>query len=106
MWVQNGAYVSLKSASIGYTLAKRQIGDVSLPEIRVYVSSYNIFTITGYKGYTPELGYTDQGASGPTLQNPTGVSNPYTKTPGVQRGVDVAQYPQARNITFGATVSF
>jgi len=106
MWVQNGAYVSLKSASIGYTLSKMQIGDVSLPEIRLYVSSYNIFTITGYKGYTPELGYTDQGSSGPTLQNPTGVATPYTKTPGVQRGVDVAQYPQARNITVGATVNF
>jgi len=98
--VKNGAYVTLKSAAIGYTIPKQQIGDVKLPEIRVYVSSYNVFTLTGYKGYTPELGYTNPGSSGPSEPHP------YSSTPGVQRGVDVAQYPQSRNITFGATVSF
>jgi TonB-linked SusC/RagA family outer membrane protein len=100
MWVQNGAYVSLKSVAIGYTIPKVQIGNAKIPEIRIYVSSYNTFTITGYKGYTPELGYTNPGASGPSVQNP------YATTPGLQRGVDVAQYPQSRNITIGGTVSF
>ncbi|MDR0793169.1 MAG: TonB-dependent receptor, partial [Chitinophagaceae bacterium] len=85
LWVQNGSYISLKSASIGYTLSRKKVSDVLLPEIRVYVSSYNIFTITGYKGYTPELGY-----NGSNLQ----------------RGVDLAQYPQTRNITVGATLNF
>jgi len=85
LWVQNGSYMSLKSASVGYTLQRTKVGDVLLPEIRVYVSSYNIFTITGYKGYTPELGY-----NGTNLQ----------------RGVDLAQYPQSRNITVGATLNF
>jgi hypothetical protein len=41
--------------------------------------------ITGYRGYTPELGYTDGNK---------------------QRGVDVAQYPPARNFTIGATFNF
>jgi hypothetical protein len=41
--------------------------------------------ITGYKGYTPELGY-----NGSNLQ----------------KGVDVAQYPSARNLTFGVTANF
>ncbi|HEY4291194.1 MAG TPA: TonB-dependent receptor [Puia sp.] len=100
MWVQNGAYISLKNVAIGYTLPKVQIGSTKIPEIRIYVSSYNTFTITGYKGYTPELGYTNPGASGPSVQNP------YATTPGLQRGVDVAQYPQSRNITIGGTVSF
>jgi hypothetical protein len=100
MWVKNGAYVSLKSVAIGYTIPKVTIADVKIPEIRIYVSSYNTFTITGYKGYTPELGYTNPGASGPSVQNP------YAVTPGLQRGVDVAQYPTARNFTIGGTVSF
>jgi TonB-linked SusC/RagA family outer membrane protein len=85
LWVQNGSYLSLKSISLGYTFLKRQIANVKIPEIRIYVSSYNLFTITKYTGYTPELGYTDGN---------------------LQRGVDVAQYPQARNFTVGASVNF
>jgi len=85
LWVQNGSYVSLKSVSLGYTLSRKTIYNLHLPEIRIYVSSYNLFFITGYKGYTPELGYTNGN---------------------LQRGVDVAQYPQNRNLTIGATINF
>jgi TonB-linked SusC/RagA family outer membrane protein len=85
LWVENGSYLSLKSVALGYTFVKKNIGDVKLPDIRVYVSSYNVLMITGYKGYTPELGY-----NGSNLQ----------------KGVDVAQYPSARNITIGASANF
>ena len=90
LWVENGAYLALKSVSLGYTFAKKKIAGTQLPDIRVYVSSYNVLMITGYKGYTPELGYTSSGGSPANSQ----------------RGVDVAQYPSARNITFGATANF
>lgn len=85
LWVENGSYLSLKSVALGYTFAKKSIAGLQLPDIRLYVSSYNVFMISGYKGYTPELGY-----NGSNLQ----------------KGVDVAQYPSARNITFGASANF
>lgn len=85
LWVENGSYLALKSVALGYTFAKKSIAGLQLPDIRLYVSSYNVLMITGYKGYTPELGY-----NGSNLQ----------------KGVDVAQYPSARNITFGATANF
>ncbi len=93
LWVQNGSYVSLKSLSIGYTLQRIKISDVLLPQIRVYVSGYNLFMITGYKGYTPEIGYTNTDPNGNT-------------PPNSQRGVDLAQYPSTRNLTIGATLNF
>jgi len=85
MWVQNGSYLSLKNIVIGYTISKKHISNYQLPDIRIYASAYNVFYITPYKGYTPELGYTGGN---------------------LQRGVDVAQYPQARNFTVGASVTF
>jgi len=85
LWVQNGSYLSLKSISLGYTFTKLRISDMVLPDIRLYASSYNLFVITKYTGFTPELGYTNGN---------------------LQRGVDVAQYPQARNLTIGASVNF
>jgi len=85
LWVENGDYLSLKSVSLGYTFVKKTLVGVQLPDIRLYLTSYNVLMFTGYKGYTPELGYTNGNA---------------------QRGVDVAQYPSARNITIGASANF
>jgi TonB-linked SusC/RagA family outer membrane protein len=85
LWVQNGSFLALKNISLGYTVTKRKLGDFDIPDIRIYISSYNLFYITKYSGYTPELGYTKGN---------------------LQRGVDVAQYPQARNFTVGASLNF
>jgi len=90
LWVQNGSYLTLKTIALGYTFTKKRIGDVQLPDTRIYVSSYNLFTLTRYTGYTPELGYT----------------NSSNQPQGLQRGVDVAQYPSSRNFTIGATLNF
>lgn len=86
LWVQNGSFLSLKSISLGYTVADKTIGNWKIPDLRVYVSSHNVFYLTKYKGYTPEIGYHDN-------------SN-------LMRGVDFAQYPQSRNFTVGATINF
>ncbi len=85
LWIQNGNYLALKNISIGYSIPQWRIANADIPAIRVYVTGYNVFYSTKYKGYTPELGYTDGNK---------------------QRGVDVAQYPSVRTITFGATLNF
>ena len=90
LWVFNGNYLSLKSLTLGYTLPRFTISDYKIPEIRFYISSYNVFMLTKYPGYTPELGYT----------------SPTSSTPGLQRGVDLAQYPATRSFTFGGTINF
>lgn len=83
LFVESGNYVSLKNVTLGYTLPLAWSKKAALKSVRVYASGQNIFYITNYKGYTPELGYTDGNK---------------------QRGVDVAQYPSIRTITFGVTV--
>jgi TonB-linked SusC/RagA family outer membrane protein len=83
LFVESGSYVSLKNATLGYTLPVSWAKKATLKSVRLYASGQNLFFITGYKGYTPELGYTNGN---------------------VQRGVDVAQYPSVRTITFGVTV--
>jgi hypothetical protein len=83
LFVESGNYFSLKNVTLGYTLPLAWSNKASLNSVRLYASSQNVFMITNYKGYTPELGYTNGN---------------------VQRGVDVAQYPAVRTITFGLTV--
>jgi hypothetical protein len=88
----------LKSLTLGYTLPRFDISDWKVPQIRIYVSSYNVFMWTKYPGYTPELGYT----------NPTSVSSGTASgtASGLQRGVDLAQYPPTRSFTIGGSVNF
>jgi TonB-linked SusC/RagA family outer membrane protein len=82
LFVESGNYFSLKNVTLGYTLPAAWAKKATLSSVRLYASGQNVFIITNYKGYTPELGYTDGNR---------------------QRGVDVAQYPSVRTITFGIT---
>lgn len=84
LFVESGNYFSLRNVTLGYTLPSLWAQKAALSSVRVYASGQNVFMITNYKGYTPELGYTTSG--------------------NLQRGVDVAQYPSVRTITFGVTV--
>ena len=73
--------------TLAYNLDKRWISGAGLSALRIYVTMQNMFIITGYKGYSPEL-------------NVTSSFNLAT-----QEGFDHGTYPQARSITFGINVS-
>ena len=75
----------LRNLTIGYTLPKSIVSKIGLQNLRVYVSGQNLFVLTGYSGFTPELAYS-HGASG--------------------RGVDVAAYPVTRVFSGGITIDF
>ena len=46
----------------GYTIPKVLTRQIGLEKIRFYVSAQNLFTITSYSGYDPELGIDTIGA--------------------------------------------
>lgn len=83
LFIENGNYVSLKNLTLGYTIPASIMKKSTLNSLRLYVTGQNLFMITNYSGYTPELGYTNGNR---------------------QRGVDVAQYPSVRSFTFGLTL--
>lgn len=58
-FVENGSFVKLKALTIGYTLPEKVLSKCRLRNLRFYVQSQNLFTITSYSGADPEgLGYT------------------------------------------------
>ncbi len=52
--IQNGSYLRLKSAEIGYTIPASIVSKLGIKNLRVYVNAYNMFTITGVKAIDPE----------------------------------------------------
>lgn len=86
IFVEDGSYLRLKNISLGYTLPHKLTKRWSIENLRFYVNIQNLFTITKYKGYDPEVGSYNQGV--------------------LLRGVDYARYPSQRIYTFGLNLNF
>jgi TonB-linked SusC/RagA family outer membrane protein len=54
-FIQNGAFFRLRNITIGYTLPPRFLDKVFLKSVRLYARGTNVFTITDFTGYSPEV---------------------------------------------------
>ncbi|RYE32079.1 MAG: SusC/RagA family TonB-linked outer membrane protein [Sphingobacteriaceae bacterium] len=79
-------FIKLKSANLGYSLPKNLLTKIGISNLRLYVSSYNLFVITKYPGPDPEV-----------LSNGTG---------NVNQGVDRNTAGNQRTLTAGVSVKF
>ncbi|MGB8195253.1 MAG: TonB-dependent receptor [Chitinophagaceae bacterium] len=80
-YLEKGDYARMKLVQLGYSIPTRLINRIGASRVRVYLTAENLFTITGYTGYDPEIG-------------------------GQVMGVDRGVYPQARSIIGGIQVQF
>lgn len=55
-YIEDGSYLRLKNLTLGYTLPERIARKAHLKGLRVYVEGTNLFTITSYTGFDPEVG--------------------------------------------------
>lgn len=54
-FVEDGSYFRLKNLQIGYTLPSTVSDKIGLESVRLYVQGTNVFTITDYEGFDPEV---------------------------------------------------
>ena len=83
-FVEDGSFLRCNDITIGYTLPKKWIQKAGLSKLRVYASASNLFIITGYSGYDPEV----------DIQS------------GLTPSMDYNRYPRNRAFTFGVNLSF
>jgi TonB-dependent starch-binding outer membrane protein SusC len=89
-FIEDGSYLRLKNLQIGYTLPAAMASAVKASNIRVYLQSQNLFTITGYSGMDPEV----------SLQNYSDAAR------NLDLGVDRGVYPNARSFIVGLNIGF
>lgn len=95
-FIENGAFVRLKSLSLSY-LIKNSLLEKEKIKIRVFATAQNLFTITGYKGYYPEVNaFSGSSQNGGTLGAPSSTAI----------GIDYGTYPQYKTYTAGLNVTF
>jgi putative outer membrane protein len=85
-FIEDGSFLRLKNVTLGYTLPVNWTKKAYISKLRVYASGQNLFCISGYSGYDPEVS--------------TASSSPMTP------GLDWGAYPKSRVITFGLDIQF
>ncbi len=85
-FVEDGSYLRLKTISLAWNLPKKWLNPLKLDWVQVYANAQNLFTISGYDGYDPEIG-----ANGQSV---------------ILQGLDNYRYPSQRIYTMGLKVKF
>ncbi len=85
-YVEDGSYIRLQNISLSYTFPRKWIKNLFLTNAKIYCNIQNLFTITKYDGYDPEVG----SLRGNALLN----------------GVDYSRYPSPRIYTVGVNLQF
>ncbi len=90
-FIENASFVRLKNVTLGYTIpAKLKF----MQSCRVYASAENLFTLTKYSGWDPEVdtkAYENDGSG---------------QTANAGAGLDFNSYPSMRTFTFGIDITF
>jgi TonB-linked SusC/RagA family outer membrane protein len=53
-WLQNATYLRLKSLELSYSLGESALRSLPFSGLKVYLSGYNLLTLTGLKDHDPE----------------------------------------------------
>ena len=85
--VEDASFLRVQNVTIGYTLPKSWVKAAYLENVRLYFTGYNLFCITGYEGYDPEVDTSSK-------------KNPMCP------GIDYAAYPKSRSFVVGVNVTF
>lgn len=83
--IEDGSFLRINNASIGYTLPVKKLAGMKMSKLRFYFTGNNLAIFTKYTGYDPEV----------SVRN-----SPLTP------GLDYSAYPKSRSYIFGVNASF
>lgn len=85
LYMENGDYLHCQNLTVGYDF-KHLFRSLPVSQLRLYFTAENLFTITGYSGMDPEVGY--------------GGYQSWVS------GIDIGFYPSPRTYLIGVNVKF
>ena len=89
-FIEDGSFLRLSNATLGYTLKTASVTNNYISSIRVFVTGTNLMLLTKYKGFDPEV-------NSPAMS---------VRVPIQTYGIDACQYPRSRTFLFGVNVQF
>ncbi len=82
-FIEDGSFIRLQDVTLGYSLPQKSLKRLHVGSLRVFASGYNLFLLTKYRGYDPEV----------DVQT------------GLTPGVDYNRYPRSRNFLVGLNLA-
>lgn len=82
-WLEDGSFLRLRSATIGYSIPASTLTRLNLRTVRAYVTGTNLWLLTKYTGLDPE-------SAASSDQN--------------QQGIDLGTPPQPRSVQIGLSI--
>jgi TonB-linked SusC/RagA family outer membrane protein len=84
--LEDGSYLRLRTLTLSFLMPESLQARLRLSASRIYVTGTNLFTITDYSGFDPDVSAQSVGNA--------------------NRGIDIGAYPLARTITVGVSFNF
>ena len=84
--VEDGSFLRLNTLTLGYTLPTELLKKAMIKSLRFYVTAYNVFCLTSYSGYDPEVSS--------------------IRRTNLTPGVDYSAYPKSRQFVVGVNLNF
>lgn len=84
-YIEDGSFLRLRNITVGYTLPQKWTRRIQVSKLRLYASADNLFVLTRYTGYDPEVNM--------------------SKSP-LMPGFDYGAYPKSKVFTFGVELNF
>ncbi|MGM9786758.1 MAG: SusC/RagA family TonB-linked outer membrane protein [Candidatus Cryptobacteroides sp.] len=84
-FIEDGSFLRLKNVTLGYTIPEKLTKKIWINKLRIYASAQNLFCLTKYSGYDPEVSM---------------LSSPLTP------GFDWGAYPKSLVLTMGLDIQF
>lgn len=84
--VEDGSFLRLGTLTLGYNLPASLLRKARIQNVRVYATGYNLWLLTNYTGFDPEV-------------------STRRRTP-LTPGVDYSAYPRSRMLVFGLNLNF
>ena len=84
--LEDASFLRLATVTLGYTFPVTLTQKIRIEKLRIYATGSNLFCLTPYSGYDPEV-------------------DTRTKTP-LTPNVDYSAYPKSRGVVFGVNLTF
>ena len=84
-YISSGSYLRVKAITLGYNLSAKLLSNLHVDRVRIYLRAQNLFTITNYKGWDPEVNADYQAGN-------------------INQGIDFYSAPQLKTIVFGFNI--
>jgi TonB-linked SusC/RagA family outer membrane protein len=98
--VESGNFIRGRAVTLGYNFPESITSKIKLSRLRLYLQAQNLFVITKYTGYDPEVStYNNNTAYTQGTQNQNNTSN-------FTQGIQFYDYPKPRTFLFGLNASF